>query len=608
MKNILKKYFGYEEFRPLQREAMDNVLRGADSVVLMPTGGGKSLCFQIPALMRDGLAIVVSPLISLMKDQVDALRANGVSAELVNSTLSQDEIVSVMNRARRGELKLLYIAPERFAVPGFEDFLRSLTINLFAIDEAHCISEWGHDFRPDYRNLRTLRESFPRVPIIALTATATPRVREDIVKQLALKDPQIFISSFNRPNLSYEVIPKKNSLGVIISLLSEYKEQSAIIYCFSRNDTENLVDNLTRHGFSAAAYHAGLDAKTRKENQERFIRDEINIMVATIAFGMGIDKPDVRLVIHHALPKSIEGYYQETGRAGRDGLPARCVLLFSYADKFKQEYFINALPDPAEQRKAREKLEQVLQYGYWRGCRRRFLLKYFNEEYPLENCGNCDGCVAPTRVNLPEAEYESAGLWSRIKAAPRINYDQAIFEELRSVRMQEARRIGVPPYVIFGDRTLKEMAARLPQTDEDFLRLSGVGEEKLAQYGEVFMAVTRRSTNERGERLDACPARVGQTHETTKNYLRLKMTIGQISDKRGLAPGTIINHIEKIAATDPQLDISYLKPAPERLARIMVAFKNADGIALSPVREVLGEDYSFDELRLARIFLDHNFK
>jgi len=608
MKNILKKYFGYEEFRPLQREAMDNVLRGADSVVLMPTGGGKSLCFQIPALMRDGLAIVVSPLISLMKDQVDALRANGVSAELVNSTLSQDEIVSVMNRARRGELKLLYIAPERFAVPGFEDFLRSLRINLFAIDEAHCISEWGHDFRPDYRNLRTLRESFPRVPIIALTATATPRVREDIVKQLALKDPQIFISSFNRPNLSYEVIPKKNSLGVIISLLSEYKEQSAIIYCFSRNDTENLVDNLTRHGFSAAAYHAGLDAKTRKENQERFIRDEINIMVATIAFGMGIDKPDVRLVIHHALPKSIEGYYQETGRAGRDGLPARCVLLFSYADKFKQEYFINTLPDPAEQRKAREKLEQVLQYGYWRGCRRRFLLKYFNEEYPLENCGNCDGCVAPARVNLPEAEYESAGLWSRIKAAPRINYDQAIFEELRSVRMQEARRIGVPPYVIFGDRTLKEMAARLPQTDEDFLRLSGVGEEKLAQYGEVFMAVTRRSTNERGERLDACPARVGQTHETTKNYLRLKMTIGQISDKRGLAPGTIINHIEKIAATDPQLDISYLKPAPERLARIMAAFKNADGIALSPVREILGEDYSFDELRLARIFLDHNFK
>jgi hypothetical protein len=278
--------------------------------------------------------------------------------------------------------------------------------------------------------------------------------------------------------------------------------------------------------------------------------------------------------------------------------------LFSYADKFKQEYFINAIPDPAEQRKAREKLEQVLQYGYWRGCRRRFLLRYFNEEYPLENCGNCDGCVAPARVSIPEAEYENAGPWHRIKTAPRIDYNQAIFEELRSVRMQEAKRIGVPPYVIFGDRTLKEIAARLPQTDEDFARISGVGEEKLAQYGEVFMAVTRRSASERGEQSDIRSSRVGSTHETTKNYLRLKMTIDQIAAKRGLAPGTIVNHIEKIADSDPQLDISYLKPAPERLAKIAAAFKATDGKALSPVRELLGDDYSFDELRLARMFLN----
>lgn len=604
MKNTLKKYFGYDEFRPLQEEIVNSVLAGKDNVVLMPTGGGKSLCFQLPALMRQGLAIVVSPLISLMKDQVDALRANGAGAGLINSSLTAAEIEAVMAKARAGDLKILYIAPERFTVSGFEDFLHGLKISLIAIDEAHCISEWGHDFRPDYRNLRSLRTMFPAVPVIALTATATEKVREDIVSQLSLDNPRIFISSFNRPNLSYEVVQKKNSLGIILSLLNEYKDQSAIIYCFSRNDTENLVANLNRHGFVAAAYHAGLDAKTRNENQERFIRDEINIMVATIAFGMGIDKPDVRLVIHHALPKSIEGYYQETGRAGRDGLPARCILLFSYADKFKQEYFINALADPAEQRKAREKLEQVLQYGYWRGCRRRFLLRYFNEDYPLENCGNCDGCVAPTRHNVPEAEYEDAGSWSRVKTAPRIDYNQAIFEELRSVRMREAKRIGVPPYVIFGDRTLKEMAARLPQTEEDFSAISGVGEEKLAQYGEVFMAVTRRSVSERGERLDTRLPRAGLTHETTKNYLRLKMSIEQISTKRGLAPGTIINHIEKLVETDPQLDISYLQPATDRLAKIDAAFKKTDGLALSPVRELLGEDYSFDELRLARLFLN----
>ena len=359
MKNALKRYFGYEEFRPLQKEIIERVLGGKDCVVLMPTGGGKSLCFQLPAVMSDGVVLAISPLISLMKDQVDALRGNGIEADFINSTVPPAEMNRIMQSAKSGKLKVLYIAPERLSVPGFEDFLRTLRISLIAIDEAHCISEWGHDFRPDYRNLKSLRQKFPRIPIIALTATATEKVSEDIVKQLDLDDPRIFISSFNRPNLSYAVIPKKDSLQSVRALLDKHKGESAIIYCFSRGDTEKIAEQLAHYGFKTAAYHAGLTAPVRQNNQERFIRDEVDIMVATIAFGMGIDKPDVRLVIHHSLPKSVEGYYQETGRAGRDGLPAECVLLFSYADKFKQDFFINKTEDVTEKRKMREKLEHV---------------------------------------------------------------------------------------------------------------------------------------------------------------------------------------------------------------------------------------------------------
>jgi len=490
MHQTLKKYFGYDAFRPLQQEIVERVVAGKDCVVLMPTGGGKSLCFQLSALLREGVAVVVSPLISLMKDQVDALRENGIAAELINSTRTPAEIAEIMNAAKSGAIKLLYIAPERLGVPGFEIFLHNLNISLIAIDEAHCISEWGHDFRPDYRNLTTLRQKFPNVPIIALTATATEKVREDIIKQLDLTDPPVFISSFNRANLSYEVWPKKESLKLILSILREYRDESVIIYCFSRNDTEKLVGDLNAHGFNAAAYHAGLDAKKRAENQDKFIRDEIHIMVATIAFGMGIDKPDVRLVIHHSLPKSVEGYYQETGRAGRDGLPARCILFFSYADKFKHDFFIRNMPNEIEQQKAQEKLDEVLNYGNLTGCRRRFLLNYFNEKYAEPNCANCDGCVPRAPIQIQETP--SFAKARPMRTAPTDTaHDPILFETLRKVRTQEAARLAAPPYIVFGDKALREMCIHFPQTPEQFLNINGVGSQKLEKFGELFMEAIR---------------------------------------------------------------------------------------------------------------------
>ncbi len=494
MYSTLKQYFGYDTFRPLQKEVIDKVMEKEDCLVLMPTGGGKSLCFQLPALLQEGITIVVSPLISLMKDQVDALLGYGISAALLNSSLTGEQMHEVIEKAKNGSIKILYVTPERLALVQFEAILHTLDISLFAIDEAHCISEWGHDFRPDYRNLKSLRQKFPSVPIIALTATATPKVRDDIVRQLALPSPHIFTSSFNRQNLSYEVLPKKDSFGTILSLISLYKDESIIIYCFSRKDTETITDKLQAQGYNAGAYHAGLSSDKRRDNQEKFIHDDIQIMVATIAFGMGIDKPDVRLVIHHSLPKSIEGYYQETGRAGRDGLPSRCVLLFSTADKFKQDYFINQLRESEEKEQAQQNLDQSVTYGTLSGCRRKFLLQYFNERYEEHNCGNCDRCVTPTPLTVHKLKSKKSVAQAASVFTDNAHYDTSLFEVLRQVRTSEASRRGVPPYIVFGDKTLHEMALHRPQSDEDFLNINGVGEKKLTQFGEIFMSAIRQHT------------------------------------------------------------------------------------------------------------------
>ena len=391
----LKRYFGFSSFRPLQEAIIHDALEGRDVFALLPTGGGKSMCFQLPALVRPGLTVVVSPLIALMKDQVDALTAIGAPATFLNSSLESGEGRSRLRGLYEGNYRLLYVAPERLLLSGFLDEAQRWNVNQIAIDEAHCISEWGHDFRPEYRKIAQLRTAFPTVPMMALTATATGRVRDDIIRLLGLQEPRTYVASFNRPNLSYRVVPKKTPYEQIRSYLRSHPDDSGIVYCMARKTTELVADQLKADGIAARPYHAGLAPEDRSKNQELFLRDEVRVICATIAFGMGINKPNVRFVIHHDLPKKLESYYQETGRAGRDGLPSECLLLFSGGDASRQQIFINEKPDPSEQASAREQLNRMMDYAETPGCRRAFLLDYFGEEFPEANCGSCDNCLNP---------------------------------------------------------------------------------------------------------------------------------------------------------------------------------------------------------------------
>ncbi|HVU38858.1 MAG TPA: DNA helicase RecQ [Opitutales bacterium] len=401
LRPLLKRWFGFESFRPLQEEIIRDTLSDKDVFAVLPTGGGKSLCFQLPALARAGLTVVVSPLIALMKDQVDALETAGIPATFLNSSLPPDESRTRQRRLHQGEYRLLYVAPERLMLSGFLESLRGWSVNLFAIDEAHCISEWGHDFRPEYRKLQELRRLFPSVPFLALTATATERVRDDIVRQLHLRQPALYVASFNRPNLRYRVVAKSGSYAQTLRFVRERRGESGIIYCHSRKSTESVARRLAADGIKAAFYHAGLEAKERSRSQSDFLRDKIQVICATVAFGMGINKSNVRYVIHYDLPKNIEGYYQETGRAGRDGLPSECLLLYSPGDRIKQLRFIDEMPDEVEHANARAQLEQMVAYAEAGSCRRKFLLGYFGEQFPADNCGACDNCLAPARKFVP---------------------------------------------------------------------------------------------------------------------------------------------------------------------------------------------------------------
>lgn len=394
----LKKYFGYTAFRPLQEAIINEFCQKQDMVVLMPTGGGKSLCYQLPSLIFAGTTVVISPLISLMKDQVDALTLNGISATFLNSSVDSFVLRERMEKASRGEYRLIYMAPERLSVPGILAWLETCNVSALAVDEAHCISQWGHDFRPDNRNLKSFRAHFPTIPIIALTATATPHVKDDIIRELNLQNPKTFVSSFYRQNLTIKVLPKKNELQKILLLLSQHPDESCVIYCFSRKDTESLALHLQAKGFSAGAYHAGLESNTRASVQDDFIHDRTRIITATTAFGMGIDKPDVRLVIHRTFPKTLEGYYQEIGRAGRDGLPSECVLLYSAGDKIKLDYFLSLVKDEAERQKELDNIVRVMNYAEERTCRWVSLISYFGEVPTIATCETCDVCKANTNT------------------------------------------------------------------------------------------------------------------------------------------------------------------------------------------------------------------
>jgi ATP-dependent DNA helicase RecQ len=597
----LHRIFGFTAFRPGQEAVVDDALAGRDVIALMPTGGGKSLCFQLPALLQPGVSLVVSPLIALMQDQVRLLEDNGIAATFINSSLRREEVQQRIAGMLRGTFKLVYLAPERLLMTEFlmgplEQLAANSGISAFVIDEAHCVSEWGHDFRPEYRQLSTLRRRHPRVPILAFTATATSRVRSDIIAQLGLRDPAVHLSSFNRPNLYYDVRQKDS--GTYAELLRIAKTGGCgIVYCLSRKRVEKICEQLTSDGVGARPYHAGLDAAERRANQDAFIRDDVQVMVATIAFGMGINKPDVRWVVHYDLPRSLEGYYQESGRAGRDGDPARCTLFYGPADIRTADFLIQQKVDPDsgepledEQRIARQQLRQILSYAESTECRRAIQLRYLDEDY-APPCGACDNCCEPRTLEdctleakqllscvarlaqrrerygaahvieilrcsrservlsrnhdelsvygigrnhsldhwraftrtllhqglLAETQdgYPVLGLnaesWRVLKGERSVqaaraarsasparqerpatgallgSEDTALFDVLRALRKQLADEQGVPPYVIFHDATLREMAQQRPVTLHEFARIRGVGEAKLSRYGERFI-------------------------------------------------------------------------------------------------------------------------
>ena len=713
LKERLKEIFGYSQFRGNQERIIRNLLDRKNTFVIMPTGAGKSLCYQLPAMINDGLAIVISPLIALMKNQVDQMNAYGVNARFLNSTLSKGEITKLKKDCMNGTVKLLYVAPESLNKDETIDFLKKVNVSFVAIDEAHCISEWGHDFRPEYRRIKSMIHNLGNMPVIALTATATPKVQIDIQKNLQMEDADVFMSSFNRKNLYYEVRPKKETKKQLIKFLKDNKGKSGIIYCLSRKKVEEIAQLLNVNGFKAAPYHAGLDPDVRIKNQDNFLNEEVDIIVATIAFGMGIDKPDVRFVVHYDVPKSLEGYYQETGRSGRDGLEGHCLMFYSHNDLSKLEKFNKDKP-VQERENSRILLQEMEYYAESPVCRRRQLLHYFGEEFKEDNCGMCDNCVHPRErfdgtdyvmvvlqsvkqtnerfglnhlVNVIrgiEDEYvksyghfdlsvygkggdEDSDFWKSVirqtlifqflekdidnigalkitkrgdeflkkpyaielardhdfttaideeeessEKAP-LNakaYDEKLFEMLKTLRRKIAKDKNLPPYVIFQDPSLEEMATTYPTTKEEMAQVNGVGMGKVNKFGDEFLALIQKFVEDNDiETASDVVVKSSVNKSKTKisiiQQIDRKIDLEEIAESIRLSFEDLLTEIENICYSGTKLNLSYYIDQvldPHKQDDIHDYFMNADTDSLeSALNDDSIADYSEEEIRLMRI-------